>query len=373
MAKSSRDKTGKRRKSAEKKSKPAAPTAPEAPSPPATESAEESASALGNGRRSSGKIVSFVLLLLIVVAMGGLAYLVMRSFILPLFLAALLVVIFEPVDRWIRLRVRGRRVVSALITTVVILLVVLVPIIWVIAVGVTEAAQLAHIDRAQIAVMTRKLDDFRKRFGLQIPFATQLTALEKAINDAVPDDEDTTDARISPRSLKQVETQLADMEKALEDFLKDPDSDPGVRARVQAASNNGLQLMKNSCESLAAVDSDEGPTAVTNVATGLRADRLADAYRTFRVELLGGFPLAPLIELANPSPHDVEIWQSKFARVARSWLLYLGGEAGGFIASFAVGLAVMVLAMFYFILDGPDMIRAAMQLSPLDDVYEAEL
>ena len=86
MAKSSRDKTGKRRKSAEKKSNPAAPTAPEAPSPPASESADESPSASGNGRRSSGKIVSFVLLLLIVVAMGGLAYLVMRSFILPLFL-----------------------------------------------------------------------------------------------------------------------------------------------------------------------------------------------------------------------------------------------------------------------------------------------
>jgi predicted PurR-regulated permease PerM len=39
----------------------------------------------------------------------------------------------------------------------------------------------------------------------------------------------------------------------------------------------------------------------------------------------------------------------------------------------ALGLAIMVLALYYFLVDGPAMIRTAMRLSPLDDVYEQEL
>jgi predicted PurR-regulated permease PerM len=38
-----------------------------------------------------------------------------------------------------------------------------------------------------------------------------------------------------------------------------------------------------------------------------------------------------------------------------------------------IGLAIMVIALYYFFADGPVMIRAVMQLSPLDPAYEQEL
>ncbi len=38
-----------------------------------------------------------------------------------------------------------------------------------------------------------------------------------------------------------------------------------------------------------------------------------------------------------------------------------------------LGLAIMILALYYFFLDGPSMISTIMRMSPLDDVYEREL
>jgi predicted PurR-regulated permease PerM len=38
-----------------------------------------------------------------------------------------------------------------------------------------------------------------------------------------------------------------------------------------------------------------------------------------------------------------------------------------------VGLAIMVISLYYFLADGPAMIRTVMQLSPLDEHYEQEL
>ena len=43
------------------------------------------------------------------------------------------------------------------------------------------------------------------------------------------------------------------------------------------------------------------------------------------------------------------------------------------VIGIVIGLAIMVVALYYFLADGPGMIRALMQLSPLDARYEQEL
>jgi predicted PurR-regulated permease PerM len=73
-------------------------------------------------------MVSFAVLLGLVVLFGLLSLRVMASFLLPLLLAAMLVVIFGPLHRWLRRRFGLADWLAAGLTTLVVLVIVLVPL-----------------------------------------------------------------------------------------------------------------------------------------------------------------------------------------------------------------------------------------------------
>jgi predicted PurR-regulated permease PerM len=103
---------------------------------------------------------------------------------------------------------------------------------------------------------------------------------------------------------------------------------------------------------------------------------LNQAFLTFcgmKEELLGGPFHAWLIELANPSKSQLHEWQGKALGYLRQTVVSLTGQTTAFALSLLFGMFVLVIALYYFLVDGPKMIRAAMRLSPLDDKYEAEL
>ena len=77
---------------------------------------------------SISRYFSFLLLLVVVALVGILFYEVMAQFVIPLFLAAVLVVIFRPLYKWIDKKCGGREQLSALLTTAAVLLAVLIPI-----------------------------------------------------------------------------------------------------------------------------------------------------------------------------------------------------------------------------------------------------
>ncbi len=74
------------------------------------------------------RIVSLVMLVVILLVIGGLFLQVMAGFLLPLFLALLLVVVFRPLHQWFYKRLGHRDRMAALATTVTILLLVLIPL-----------------------------------------------------------------------------------------------------------------------------------------------------------------------------------------------------------------------------------------------------
>jgi predicted PurR-regulated permease PerM len=74
------------------------------------------------------RMVSFAVLLGLVVLFGLLSLRVMASFLLPLLLAAMLVVIFGPLHRWLRRRFGLADWLAAGLTTLVVLVIVLVPL-----------------------------------------------------------------------------------------------------------------------------------------------------------------------------------------------------------------------------------------------------
>jgi hypothetical protein len=59
--------------------------------------------------------------------------------------------------------------------------------------------------------------------------------------------------------------------------------------------------------------------------------------------------------------------------VKASGLFLLGVGVVQSALRLVLGLIIMVLALYYFLVDGPTMIRSIMRLSPLDDQYEQEL
>ena len=85
------------------------------------------------------RIISLVVLVAILALMAVLFFQVMASFLLPVFLAVLLVVMFGPVHRWFVARCKGRDRLAAALTTVAILLIVLVPMLLVFFQAVHES------------------------------------------------------------------------------------------------------------------------------------------------------------------------------------------------------------------------------------------
>ncbi|MEX0585642.1 MAG: hypothetical protein WD176_03295, partial [Pirellulales bacterium] len=85
------------------------------------------------------RIVSFIALVAIVLVMGGLFFHVIAGFLLPLFLALILVVIFRPLYLWTVKKCQGRERVAAALTTVAILLIVLLPLSLIVTFAVVEA------------------------------------------------------------------------------------------------------------------------------------------------------------------------------------------------------------------------------------------
>src|SRR6478672_1283277 len=73
------------------------------------------------------RLVSFAVLIGILIVIVVLFYQVMEVFLLPLFLAALLGVVFQPLYRWSLEKFGKNRYVAAGVTTFLVLLVVLAP------------------------------------------------------------------------------------------------------------------------------------------------------------------------------------------------------------------------------------------------------
>jgi predicted PurR-regulated permease PerM len=222
------------------------------------------------------RVVSFIVLVGILLFIATMFFKVMAQFVLPLFLAAVLVVIFKPLHMWVRDHLPGRLRISALVTTVLIMLVVLVPTGFL--------GWNAYLEGRDVV---RYLADKENRDQL-------LGKIEREVLPVVSFYEQLSGRRTSPDS--------------------------------------------------SAESSNPAPPPLTIPAEGGPVN----------------IPSAPLTATA----------------------LYDRGAAtiGGFLVDVAkgllrlvIGLIIMVLALYYFLVDGPGMIHTMMRLSPLDNEYEREL
>ncbi len=209
------------------------------------------------------RIVSFVVLVAILLVFAGLFFQVMADFLLPMFLALMLVIIFGPLHRWFKVKCRGHDHVAAGLTTLSILLIVLVPI---------------------CAIFTQATFE---GFAIYDTFVQGVRHSQQSNTDEVaPGNKETRE----PEAIQEWFAQRV----------------------VELGSQIGLEL---------------------------KAD---DVRTTMRNK-------------------------------AEEWFTPLVVRATKFFGRTLLGLVVMIIALYFFLVDGPAMIHTLTRLSPLDEKYEEEL
>lgn len=243
------------------------------------------------------RVVSFIVLLAIILLIGSMFFQVMVQFIVPLFLAAVLVVIFKPLHLWVLEKCGKRIKLSAAVSTFLIVMIVLLPISAMLIRAVAEAAEHYTDLSAQNGTPTSIKDTGAA--------SQNSDATENSSKPNEPPAEITTD-EITPE-----------------------ESNP-PNAKVDT---NSL---------LAVIDQ-----IVPEINQQLEKWNL---------------PLLAAKDVRNYLKETIETMAAPLA---------LGGVR--MLVSTLFGLAIMVLTLYYFFADGPNMIAGLMKLSPLDDTYEQEL
>ena len=297
------------------------------------------------------RLISFLVLLAIIVLIGVLFYRVMASFVLPLFLAAVLVVIFSPVHNRILQRFNGRTNLAAAATTMVVGLVVMLPIIIAGTYATVEGSRvLKNITPGYLA---ESLEDFRKVFKLTIPNETAIRNTKALIEELVDD------------------TALQEDTNAIADTL----------IRLNKAKNQiEIKDRKESVQKSFAIYSDALQN-LTGKATQMEASdvldegiKMREAFALFRTDYLGGTLKEALIDTANPTRTELtEISDSLLNTESRKKILQAGANTLGYFVSLLAGIVIMLIAVFFFLVDGRAMIQTILKLSPLKSDYEKML
>ncbi|QDU30167.1 putative inner membrane protein [Anatilimnocola aggregata] len=296
------------------------------------------------------RLVSFVVLLVILILIALLFFRVMESFLLPVFLAALLGVVFQPLYRWTVAHCRNQRYVAATLTTLMVLITVLAPAALVLtlagAQGLSLATQLQGTD------VRKKLDELRSEYSLDIPIRDDLQGIDfklKAWRDQLRNGETPKYSEVSVENLiTRVERIEAWRKQAIE---------AGVHA-------NPIPLLAQ-LEILRKVES-ESPQG---------DDALLAAVAEFRIykrDLLGGAFLSVVKEVVNPTDEQIEkLFGPSFA--IGSKLYSYGGETLIILGKLLIGTIIIIATLFFLFAEGSRMLDAAIRLSPLEERYVREL
>jgi len=353
---------------------------------------------------SLSRILSVVMLLLGIVAVGALFYRVMAGFFVPLFLSALLVVIFHPVYDWIDTRIGNRRRTAAVATTFLILALVLMPIIVVLSVATSQFTSM--VSQMNFTDIETALDRAREQVGISLPHAEKFRRLDQltdAINASTLNEEQRV--KLAP------ETPVSDFLQMLSSFEQRSNNRELVQEELSEAEELIVFLQEevdgpvtaNAAASIAIERLEELRRALTPTKrepTSLTLSELSDdeaeveeavdqltaeeqfhqksviasaAIRSWMKTLLGGTFRSQVKLVANPSAEDFKKLLAGARETLQPRFVSLTSATGSYFLQILIGMVVLVISVYFFLVDGPAMIRTLMRLSPLDDNYERQL
>jgi predicted PurR-regulated permease PerM len=319
--------------------------------------------------------LSFWILLGVIFLLVIVFFRVMAGFLIPMFLASILCVVFGPLHNWIREKCNGRGKIAAAFTTAAIMLLVLAPIAVVITLAVLEGRELAS--RLDANSINAKVEKVRASLKLDLPMKTEFEAVEASFARL------TGDVRSPDWHEKQL--QIAQLEKSLNEFRqkwrahrranRSDDATGEVSPEIELYEQiiKAISECKAQLKTLSDADIDEEKKLEVETNYRSALDNANNQFRDLKTQILGGKFWAPIKELANPTVEEArqntERIQSNVAKTALAW----GGATSTFLFKMIFGICIMVISTYFFLLDGPKMIDSFKFLSPLDDEYEDEL
>lgn len=300
------------------------------------------------------RIVSFFVLIGIILVIGFFFFRVMAPFLVPMFLAALLVVIFHPlhvrVVRWCR---NHNRLASA-VTTGLIALIVLVPLVVVLFLAAAQGSTL--VARLNMAQLRDKVSQARDRFSLlRMPHAAEIRSIDHRLQALATPPADTATAAEAAQDLAGA---LDTLERIQADQTVTTDQTGPQFDAVREALLQARQVVGQP---------DQAATYHNAMSSA------AAAYQELKLGLCGGEFGLWVKERANPTEEDLQQVLHWALEEAKTWLFSVSGRTTALVAKMVIGLVIMIVSAYFFLAEGPAMVQTIMRLSPLDDRYEQEL
>lgn len=310
---------------------------------------------------SLSRVMSVVMLMIGILAVGALFYKVMSSFFVPLFLAALLVVIFRPVHVWILGKVGDRPRLASLTTTALIMLVVLLPVIAVISVAASQFT--AMVGHADFDDLSNALDRVRDRLSISLEHPEQFRRLDQLA--------DTMDAPKDPKDVMNNINEATQLLVYLQSEVDGPQDAESAAEIADTRLSEFAEAVQNRVEENRADDLIGAINAEEEFHQ--QSMRTSAAIRAWMRIKLGGTLRSQAKLIANPSESD-------FARIIRATretlqprFVQMTSATGVYLIQAGLGMLILVVSVYFFLHDGPSMIRTLMRLSPMDDNYERRL
>lgn len=426
---------------------------------------------------SMARYISFAVLLAILTLIGILFYKVMIGFFVPVFIAVVLVVVFQPLHRWVLKKTKGRNHLAASLTTLLIVGSVLLPTGLIVGLaGVQGFKLLGEFNESNVRLGLSRLRS-NKFINLESPAAVQfrsidakLAEIKKVVAESTSYAEVTDPQGRMAGDIADVRSRLKEIPEAILEHSKDKainvsklnpvnnanknnanknnanknnakaplevqvrqkieaylqstferirllsatlpeflDSNPAaedlenhlVELREQAGtiksqimaidgldpswieplSRNRAFLIDQTLEaSIASAKLNHSlkalaPSDIGNLTSLQESVWNIDAsWKASREELSGGRLVGILKEVANPSPEQVRQNLDNLLAYLQPHLISFGGGSVAFVIKLLVGLTILLVSLYFFLCDGPSMVRTLMDLSPLDNRYEEEL
>ena len=300
------------------------------------------------------RLISFAVLIAIIIVIGLLFYNVMVGFFVPVFLAAVLVVVFHPLHRWVLTKTGQRERLSAAITTMLIMVSVLLPLGTVITAASVQGVKL--IRQVSPSGIRIGLMHARDSLGLHMDYEQTLRAA-KADVDNILIAADNTISTTNGGDVAKLGRTAAQSLVALREEVR------ASRGSLFDAQFDSILTHANNI-----AETPEGELSFQKTAV-----ELSQEYAALKTELLGGTYLAFAKEVANPTQEEIKESTTQLIAFLQPRLVTFTGATSSFLIRTIFGAVILLVATFFFFLDGPSMIKNMMHLSPLDDRYEEEL
>ena len=352
------------------------------PSATAT-SPQQAASQQQTYRSNVSRYISLGLLIAVILIFVFLFYEVMAKFLVPLFLAALLVVVFRPLHRWILDKCGGRETLGAMVTTAAIMLTVLVPICLLLVLAAAEGrAAFKQFNTAQIYDGVKKV---RTSLKLDLPKPVQIieTELQQAQQAIGPGAERQAE---HDRLLGDVyrSAQQISQEKSLPWQVLPAPSQSETNDETTQTEGTAWEKFTRSVENARAMQAELDWTPSESEDEKIAQDealhnyqmqlnQASEQFSEFKPQLLGGKTKAAIVDLVNPSDDDTKQYIENGTTFLKENLVGFSRTGASFLASLLLGTGIMTIGLYFFLLDGPKMLESFKGLSPIDDDHEEEL